>query len=82
MRHLVAAAPFFALVGCAYVNLSPSPTPRLGPRSSSPQPVSVRVGTPPEKTIEASESAPEDSDAVTPAAPAAEATASADSTQA
>lgn len=74
MRHLVAAAPLFALVGCAYVNLSPNPTNRFGPKSARPEPVSVRIGTPPEKTIEGSE-------AVTPAAPAAEATASADATQ-
>ncbi|NRD46805.1 MULTISPECIES: hypothetical protein [Corallococcus] len=62
MRRLIAAVSLFALVGCAYVGIGPTPTrSRLSTQPTGSGPVVIRVGkTEPEplKTPETGESTP------------------------
>ncbi|WP_147443070.1 MULTISPECIES: hypothetical protein [unclassified Corallococcus] len=54
MRRLLAAVPLFALAGCSYVGIGPTPTrSRLSTQPTGSGPVVIRVGKPEPAPLEA-----------------------------
>ncbi|NBD12564.1 MULTISPECIES: hypothetical protein [Corallococcus] len=76
MRRLLAAIPWFALVGCSYVGLATTPDNSIGPYSSRPGAAIIRVGKPepePIKTLETPKPEKAEESAPTTESPTAEA---------